>query len=243
MRVPTMRGVIERRILVNFRIDPAVLQGVVPHPFRPQVVSGKGIGGICLIRLGQLRPNGLPTALGLRSENAAHRIAVEWDAADGVKTGVYIPRRDTDSALNALAGGRLFPGVHHRADFEVTETPPQFQVALHSRDDATRVWVEGTAATAVPDGSVFESLAAASAFFEGGAVGFSPGRQAGCFDGLELCCEQWAMEPLAVTAVGSSFFEDRARFPVDSVAFDSAFLMRNIAHTWQARDEKKARES
>ncbi|MEA2492488.1 MAG: hypothetical protein QOJ29_399 [Thermoleophilaceae bacterium] len=39
--------------------------------------------------------------LGLRSENASHRIAVEWDTAVGIRTGVYIPRRDTGSGLNA----------------------------------------------------------------------------------------------------------------------------------------------
>ncbi len=34
-----------------------------------------------------------PRRLGLRSENAAPRIAVEWDDATGPRTGVYIPRR------------------------------------------------------------------------------------------------------------------------------------------------------
>ena len=39
-------------------------------------------------------------------ENAAHRIAVEWDDGGTIRTGVYIPRRDSSSYLNVLAGGR-----------------------------------------------------------------------------------------------------------------------------------------
>ena len=52
--------------------------------------------------------------VGMTSENSAHRIAVEWDDEEGVvKEGVFVPRRDTDSRLVALAGGRIFPGMHH----------------------------------------------------------------------------------------------------------------------------------
>ena len=36
MRLPTIRGVIDRRILVNFRVTPKVLENFLPSPFRPQ---------------------------------------------------------------------------------------------------------------------------------------------------------------------------------------------------------------
>ncbi len=77
MNIPTIAGTIDRRILVNYRVDPPYLQRLLPGPFRPRCIHGMGIAGICLIRLKQLRPRSLPTLLGLSSENAAHRIAVE----------------------------------------------------------------------------------------------------------------------------------------------------------------------
>lgn len=76
MRPPPIRATIERRILVNYRVEPDALAATLPPPFRPVLVGGFGIGGICLIRLGDVRPAGLPAALGLTTENAAHRIAV-----------------------------------------------------------------------------------------------------------------------------------------------------------------------
>src|SRR5258708_1017358 len=112
MRLPTICGVIDRRILVNYRVDPNLLTAILPRPFRPQAIHGFGMAGICLIRLREVRPRGFPSWMGLASENAAHRIAVEWDDGDQLRHGVYVVRRDTNSRLNALAGGRIFPGVH-----------------------------------------------------------------------------------------------------------------------------------
>jgi len=82
-----MVGVVERRLLVNYRADPETTARLVPAPLRPQQVNGWAVAGICLIRLGRLRPRHVPAVLGLRSENAAHRIAVEWDTPGGLATG------------------------------------------------------------------------------------------------------------------------------------------------------------
>jgi hypothetical protein len=79
MKIPVIEGIIERRILVNFTVDLAVAKTIVPLPFTPKVVNGKAIVGICLIRLSQVRPKGLPAFVGVGSENGAHRIAVDWD--------------------------------------------------------------------------------------------------------------------------------------------------------------------
>ena len=49
MRIPVIRGVIDRRILVNYRADPDVLARVVPEPFRPKLINGAGMAGVCLI--------------------------------------------------------------------------------------------------------------------------------------------------------------------------------------------------
>ena len=45
MRMPVVHGVISRRILVNFRVDPEVLTHLVPEPFRPRLVGGSGMAG------------------------------------------------------------------------------------------------------------------------------------------------------------------------------------------------------
>lgn len=233
--LPAVRGMIERRILVNFRCEPEVLERLLPAPFRPKLINGWGIAGICLIRLGGVAPTCLALPCGLGSENAAHRIAVEWEEADGLHEGVYIPRRDTNALLNRLVGGTIFPGIHHAADFKVMEAANRFEVEMRGRDGSTFVHVRANLADDLPTNSIFGSMAAASEFFRGGSLGWSVGRDEEELDGLELHCREWRMEPLAVELVRSNFFENPEMFPPGSAIFDSALLMRDIAHEWHGR--------
>ncbi len=240
MKLPVIAGVIERRILVNYQVDPEVLARTLPAPFRPMLVRGVGLAGICLIRLKGVRPRGLPAWLGITSENAAHRTAVEWDDACATHEGVFVRRRDTDSRLNTLAGGRIFPGVHHHGQFDVLENAEQLHVAFRSDDDAVRVSVDARPSDRVPATSVFRSLAEASAFFQAGSVGYSVTQDERCFQGLELRCPVWQMTPLDAVAVQSSYFADETIFPRGSVRYDSAFLMRDVQHQWHARPDLQA---
>ena len=143
MKIPTVKGVIDRRILLNYRIDPDVMSAILPEPFKPKLVKGFAIGGICLIRLKNIKPKAFCFPCGINSENAAHRIAVEWEQNGEFKEGVFINRRDTDSILNSFAGGRLFPGVHHHAKFDVVENDDDYYVSVKSRDQLTRIKVKG----------------------------------------------------------------------------------------------------
>jgi hypothetical protein len=236
MSIPVIRGVIDRRILVNYRVDPGVLAALLPAPFRPKVVHGVGMVGICLIRLKNIRPAFFPSWLGISSENAAHRTAVEWD--DGtVREGVYVRRRDTSSWLNSLAGGRLFPGIHSHAVFKVRETPDRFDVAFRGDDDLASVSVRGHRTDRLPESSVFPSLDEASAFFQAGSLGYSATADPARFQGLELRCHNWQVEPLAVEEVRSSYFEDASLFPKGSIVFDCALLMRGIQHEWHGQSD------
>ena len=105
---------------------------------------------MCLIRLEDLRPEvvkALP--VGITSENAAHRIAVDWDENGVRKEGVFIWRRDSNSFLNQLAGGRLFPGVHGAATFDIEDDRERISFAMKGADVAisleisftTGIWV------------------------------------------------------------------------------------------------------
>jgi len=230
-----IHGLIRRRILVNFRVLPDVMQRLLPEPFRPKLLDGLAVAGICLIRLEQIRPVGLPAFLGLTSENAAHRVAVLWTKDDGSPTeGVYIPRRDTSSFANHLAGGRLFPGEHHRATFTVTDGPGGIDFRLRSQDGKVAVDLRAKAATSLPSTSRFSSMEDASRFFELGSLGYSATRRGDRLDGIHLDTNGWRVEPLAVEHVHSSFFADRSLFPEGSVEFDCALLMRDIEHSWRS---------
>ncbi len=229
MKIPRIKGIIDRRILINYQIDEQVLAHYLPKPFRPQLVNGKGIAGICLIRLKGIRPKGLPQQIGISSENGAHRIAVEWLEGNELKEGVYIPRRDTSSKINAWAGGAVFPGIHHLAHFTVKEEGNAYEVGFTS-EDGTALAIKATETTVWNPKSVFKNLDEVSAFFENGSVGYSPCK--GGFVGLQLKSYRWQVSLLEVENVASSFFDNEKVFPKGSVKFDNALLMKNIEHEW-----------
>ena len=241
MKIPRITGTIDRRILINYQIEPEVLETYLPKPFKPKLVKGKGIAGICLIRLKEIRPKGLPKVIGIGSENGAHRIAVEWEENGELKEGVYIPRRDTSSRLNSLAGGRVFPGVHYFAKFDINEGDGRYEVAFKSEDD-TSLAITATETNEWNPESVFDDLSCVSDFFENGSVGYSPEHKPGSYDGLELRAYNWKVSLLDVEDVHSSFFEDTSVFPEGSVRFDNALLMKDIQHEWVGLKRIKNKE-
>jgi hypothetical protein len=238
MKIPVLKGIIKRRMLINFRVDAAVMQKLLPVPFRPKLHEGYAIAGICLIRLEHIRPGGLPAFLGFNSENAAHRIAVEWDdPSGGHREGVFIPRRDTGSRLNHLTGGRIFSGEHHLAKFSIADDGEHVDFAMESCDKAVSVRVRGHDSDTLPPFSCFASLAESSHFFEGGSLGYSVTRNPNRMDGLRLKTTEWRVRALNIEQVESSFFADTAYFPKGSVQFDHALIMRDTPHEWhQAAD-------
>jgi len=235
MPMPAVRGLIDRRILVNYRVDPDLLSRVLPLPFKPLSVNGHGIAGICLIRLKQIRPWFLPRFVGIASENAAHRIAVEWEQNGERREGVFVPRRDTNSRLNTLLGGRLFPGVHHHAHFQTKEKNGRFRVEMNSHDGAVHIAVHGCRAATLPETSTFRSIDEVSRFFNQGSLGYSVAARPTKFEGLELRTFDWHIEPLSIERVESSYFENEALFPKESAVFDCALLMQQIRHEWLGR--------
>jgi hypothetical protein len=233
MRAPTIAGTIERRLLLNYRVEPDVVQDLLPPPFRPHLTPGGGaLAGICFVALRHHRPRGLPGFVGLRSEGAAHRFAVEWDdpeAPDGRRVGVYIRRRDTASLVNRVVGGRLFPGEHEPARFEVEDEPERLRVAFASGDGAVAADVTVEPSTTFTSATgLFADLAGASAFFAAGSVAYSETRAGGRFDGVELETPAWHVDPVAIVDASSTFFDGLG-------TLDGALIMRGIPVVWRPR--------
>lgn len=243
MNIPAITGIIRRRILLNYRVSPDVVENLLPDNFQPKIVRGHAIAGICLIRLEQIRPKGIPSFAGISSENSAHRIAVEWkDDAGQCQEGVFVPRRDTDSRLNSLAGGRIFPGVHHRSNFSVQDSNGRISICIKADSlDSPFVEIEAEESEAFPNSSIFQSLDESSRFFESGCIGYSSRPDSCTLDGLLLKVPEWRVTPLTVKSVRSAYFDDRILFPSDAIEFDHALLMRDIFHEWHSEPAMTAK--
>jgi hypothetical protein len=227
---PSRAGIvarIDRRLLVNFRVDPTALHRVLPDGLRPQLVDGSAVAGVCLLRMAGLRPRWAPRGIAWGAENAAHRIAVEWDGPTGVRRGVYTPKRYSASWVPVALGGRVMPGVHQHARFDVDEDEERFRVGFDATDAEVDVDVERVPAHRWTS-SVFRDVDQASDFFRAGSTGWSPNHR-GALEGLELRTDAWQVSPARAHRVQSSFID---ALPRDSAEFSDVLLMRNVPVTW-----------
>jgi hypothetical protein len=245
MNIPVMTGIIRRRILLNYRVAPETVMRILPANFQPKTVNGHAIAGICLIRLEKVRPKGFPSFAGASSENSAHRIAVEWTDAEGrMREGVYVPRRDTDSCLNALAGGRIFPGVHHHSKFAVSDADGGLSIRIETEGmDSPLVEIDAEESSEFPQSSVFASLEESSRFFEAGRIGYSSRPDSCLLDGLLLKVAGWKVAPLNIHRVRSVYYENRTLFPAHEIEFDHALIMRDIHHEWHSEPAMNAMQT
>jgi len=235
--LPVVKGLIARRVLLNFRADPEIVQKLLPRPFVADTHQGFAIVGICLIRLEQLRPKGLPAQLGIASENMAHRVAVRYPASGAMKPGVFIWRRETDQKLVQKFGGRLFPGVHHPARFLVQDNGDEIKVDVKSCDGQSDVSFSASSNPKWQPTSVFANLDEASEFFRQGDCGFSCKLNSEALEGMQLKTLQWSLTNLGVQLENSSFYFNPSRFPAGSVEFDCGLIMRRVPHEWHEIQE------
>jgi hypothetical protein len=185
-----------------------------------------------LIRLEELRPKGLPAGAGISSENLAHRIAIRYPSDEGLADGVFIWRRETDRALVALLGGRLFPGVHDRARFDVRESGGGLSYDVRSHHGDSDVALRVRSVDEWEPTRLFRAFDDVRSFFERGDCGFSCSLKGDSLEGIRLRSLAWDMSPLAVDEVHSAFYSDRERFPSGSIGLDGAVLMRGVPHEW-----------
>ncbi len=232
-QLPVITGLLDRRILLNYSLDPDYLKRFLPSPFKPRLFNGVGVGGICMIRFSGLRPKFVPPFMGIDSENAAHRIAVEWEFNDKKFEGVYIPKRNTASQFNYITGGKIFPGIFQMSKFDVNEQSDNYQIKITpSGQNQPMVEFQGEASTKLSEKSIFPALKVASDFFAKGAIGYSLSADKSHFQGMELRMLQWDIQAMNIKQASVHLFENSSSFPVGTAKLDSAMLMKNLRHEW-----------
>ena len=226
VRTPVLLATLERRLLVIYRLEPEAVVHLVPAPFWPQLVNGFAVGSLTLDHVTGLRPRRLPSAAGFASENAAHRIAVEWLQNGRTATGTFVLVRHTSSRRIAALGDRFFPGQRERAGFEVEDRGPNLRVACHSRDGATVIDAE------VGEGGFTSELFASPEdvwrFCLRGAMTASLRQRGGVLDWIDERARGGVVRSASIERISSSVFPAAIGSP------DSAIVARDVTVEWRA---------
>jgi hypothetical protein len=207
------RRPVQSRLLVVYRFDPDLADGLLPPTLRPRPIQGYAIGVACYTRLSATR---LFRGRARGSDHLSYRLAVQ--RADG--TGAtWIPRRETSSWLEARCGSKLLRGEYGRSSFRVKEDTFQIELEVDG-ERGPEFYLRGEVAAAplstlFPNGQALESFLGAGGLVRPYDV-FAPEA-----DELDLS-EHFAPEPLTVFEARSAFFAE-GPFAECAAQLDSAW--------------------
>ncbi len=221
----TLQSHIVRRLLVNFRTDPGLVAAQLPDRLIADEVGGFAMVGICAISLRSIRPPGVPTRVGLSTDNVAQRIAVR--DADTGERGVYVARRDTSSRIAASLAATIFPARLGHSQVTVIDDVERVNLVSRPNRPGAELDLVVSAADGLGADSVFDGVDTAANWLRDAAVGWT-------FEGdrverVTLDTGRWPVTPLRIEHVRSQWHHDRFRA---SLEFDHALIVRDLHARW-----------
>ncbi|MEM7367373.1 MAG: hypothetical protein AAF587_02160 [Bacteroidota bacterium] len=233
MKRSIVEGLIEWKILINYKVELGVLQRFLPQPFFPRSIRGFGLVGIAVTKQKGLRSVGVPLSVGFSSMIVEHQIAASWENAGKLCHGLYIPRRDTSSLLQMMVGDRLSGGMHHLSRIRARIRYDRYTLGMRSIDQqGVKVQLMAKLTDRFPMGSVMKELETAVDFFESGKIAYSPLYKKSVFEGIAWQAKDYSIQPLRVERLNGNYWEELAGFPAKSVFFDHALLIQGAPHQW-----------
>ena len=235
MKLPKLATTIERRIFLTYAVEPELIASQLPDGIKPKLFNGKASAGVCLIRMGNIRPAFVKPEVGITAENAGHRIAATYTNAAGEEVdGVYAPFRHTSSRLAVAMSGTLFPGIQRPATFTSLEANGNFKVNMNSKDTLVNVDVDLVDESEWKS-ELFPTFAEASEAYRNGKVALSPVGSKGNLktEPLKLEHVYWDIKPAHINYAFASSF---ALYPKESISLDHALVMQNVPAYWSNED-------
>ena len=227
-----LHGTIRRRLLVNAFVDPVEAAGRLPDGVRPHVTDQGTVVGCCMLDIADIRPMGMPAAVGLELKAAAHRISVEWDDPDAAQpvTGVFVPVRHSPSRAARMMGGRLFPGVHERAVIasDLDGEDLRWTVKAANGDGA----FDMTVTARVPNIDATDPSEIAGMTCIGATLGLSPDRR-GRLETARMTPDVGRARPVEITELRSSFVSG-----FGSAQAATSYLMTDVDVAWRPEPSK-----
>lgn len=214
-----MRGQLDRRIVAVYRVCPEVLGACLPTPLQPRSLRGMGLLFTCLNCVKQWRPAFLPAEFGISIYQLLLSAAVEWDSPTGTRTGTHVLWQERCSQNRMQS--RLLLGASKR--LEICESLDHLDISVESSNQPV-FSLSAFICPTLPHGSVFQSVREVSDFLdspENAQSSALPESKRGCY------------LPLHVEQIRNWLIDDPQHFPLETIEFDSAFLIRREARRWK----------
>lgn len=169
-----MQAFIRRCWLSTHRISVDQARSVLPPELEPVTHNGFAYLNTVVARMEVMRPQGLPSFLGMDYWHVGYRIYAKATVSSGTQEGLFFLRSDCDRRLLALAGDLLTDFRFHTARIQVKDHGGATSIRVEVPKACARLELSGKTVTALSPGSAFGTLTEAEAFLKYKPYGLAP---------------------------------------------------------------------
>jgi len=226
---------LDRVVAVSFAFPESTLRPMVPDGLEIDLYEGLGFLTVALVWTRDLRPAGLPAALGQSFFMAGYRIFTRLRDDSGRKLrGLKILRSETDQRRMVYLGN-LMTGYHYRHVHLKTEqsgAETRVQTSLADGTSTLDLTYDAEIRDApLPVGSPFIDWRTARRFAGPMPFTFSP-EPDGSFIVIEGNRTEWVPRPVVVKDWYVGLFEEEPLRGVKPI-LANAFAVENVAYRWE----------
>jgi hypothetical protein len=231
----TMRGVIDRCVLLNYRTPVSSVERFVPRGLRLRTKGGFAFWNVVVCRVHRMRHALAPAALGITYCHVAYRLLVEAELADSsVVSGLHFIRSDANNGLVGLGGNIMSDFRFHGALIDITQTDTRFTATGRSHDGVGNfdLTARDKPAVKLSAGSPFQSRTEAAEFLKYTPVGLAPNRAGSALRLSEVLRNEsaWHSTPLEVDRQFFAFFHSARQ---KAVTLELAERVEPIDYRWR----------
>lgn len=223
----------DRVVALSFAFPEATLRPLVPRGLEIDSYQGLGFITVALVWTRDLRPAGLPRALGKSFFLAGFRIFTRLQDGDRRLRGLRILRSETDKQSMVVLGNLMTGYRYQRVDASIENQTDVTRVITRTRDGTTSLdltlKLHQEDAT-LPAASPFPDWRTARRFAGPMPFTFSP-QGDGSFVVIEGSREDWSPRPVSVEDWHVQMFQESPLAGVQPV-LANAFTVEHIDYHW-----------
>ncbi len=224
-----METVFQNCCLVNFGMEPSLLQSLLPHPIQPDVYNGEAFLSVVVSELKDMRPTIIPKGLGFNFNQIVYRAIV----ACNNERGVHFLRSDANNRFMCLTGNLFSFFNFNYAGINYSLEDSQHSISVSTNDKEADIIANydlSKATKEMPKYSVFSSLDEAKSYFVELYVAFSAMRNFST--AVRIQRTNWDLSVVHDKNAVYSFMDGSKMFPKGSTRLDSVFYVKNLFYHW-----------
>jgi uncharacterized protein YqjF (DUF2071 family) len=226
-----VRATFRHCLLANFAIKPEVLAAVLPAPIQPAVTHDAAWLSVVIAQMKDLRPAGVPRALGVTYNQIVYRAVVTY----GDHRGVHFLRSDANSRLMSATGNAMSFFRFHYSEVDIERRGAVLRVRVATDDSRADIRAEydlDHTAPELPATSRFTDLDDAKTSLVELFTAYHPNPARRTMDCVDITRNDWRLTVVNDPAATFSYMTSGTPFTSQSAVLDSVFAVEDLEYHW-----------